>query len=244
MAESIRLEGVASVRAMIADLGPGLDRANKNAQNKMAYELMVAEKDQAKTRFDRPTPYTVSSIAYKKTDATSFSVSGGGQSATVNTPDIKGAGVFVVDIAKQAGADADAYLGVQTVGGPTAKPRRSEVFLQKEGMMPQGYVWVPASGASFNTYGIIPASTIWSMMRDLDNNDGKGKTYFLMGRGDGAMGVYVKKMGQWMPFLWFIKPRDYQPRLGFYERADAEIAAQFNKILSDAIDYQLERMAR
>ena len=48
MADAIRLEGLNSVREMLAAIGPGLEKANEKAQNRMAYALMVAEREQAK----------------------------------------------------------------------------------------------------------------------------------------------------------------------------------------------------
>lgn len=244
MADTIRLEGVASVQAMIADLGPGLDRANKNAQNKMAYELMKAEKDQLKSALDRPTPFSVNSIAYKKADATSFTVKAGGKTATVATGDVKGAGVFVADIANQERADDQDYLGVQTMGGTTAGPRPSEIELKRLGMMPAGMVWVHAGGATLNAYGNVPGPTIRSMLADLRNNGRRGKKFFIMGSPGQEKGVYINVGGNWLPFIYFVTPRVYGKKLGFYERAEAEITANFNRILAEAVDYQLERMAR
>ncbi len=244
MADAIRLEGINSVQAMIADLGPGLDRANKNAQNKMAYELMKAEKDQLKSALDRPTPYSVNSIAYKKVGQTSFTVKSGNQSATVQAGEIKGAGVFVADIANQERADDQDYLGVQTMGGTTAGPRPSEIELKRLGMMPAGMVWVHAGGATLNAYGNVPGPTIRSMLADLRNNGRRGKKFFVMGPPGQEKGVYIKEGGNWLPFIYFVTPRVYGKKLGFYERAEAEITANFNRILAEAVDYQLERMAR
>ena len=65
-AESIKLEGLNNVKEMLAALGPGLEAANERAQNKMAYELMLAEREHAKAKLDRPTSFTISSIVYKK----------------------------------------------------------------------------------------------------------------------------------------------------------------------------------
>lgn len=244
MAEAIRLEGLDSVRAMIADLGPGLERANKNAQNKMAFELMKAEREQAKSALDRPTPFTVNSIAYKKADATSFTVKAGGQSVTVTTGDVKGAGVFAVDIANQERADDKDYVGVQIFGGKTAGPRRSEIKLQQMGMMPTGMVWLPATGVVLDAYGNVKGSVITSMLADLRNNGRKGKKFYVLGRVGEEKGILTKDRFGWYPFLWFVTPRTYSAKLGFYERADSELATQFPTILANAVDYELARLAR
>lgn len=236
---NIQLEGLNSVREMLAAIGPGLEKANEKAQNKMAKQLMYAEREQAKSDLDRPKPFTVSSIGYKQYGAKSLTIKSDKKSATLNTPDIKGAGLFVADLTKQAGAIAESYFGVQMLGGTTAKPRKSELFLQKEGFMPQGMVWVPASGAQFDAYGNITGPTIWSMMRELANNKGRGPNYFMFSN----KGVFVKRDGQWMPFLWFVTPRQYAPKLDFQGRAESEIASKFNAILSAEVEYELRKAA-
>ena len=240
MADTIRLEGLNSVQAMIADLGPGLDRANKNAQNKMAYELMVAERDQAKSSLDRPTPFTVSSIAYKKVGATSFKAG----SVTVSVPDVAGAGLFVADMFHNRRADEDAYVGVQIFGGATAGPRASERALQSMGFMPRGTVWVPAAGVGLDAYGNVRGAGIQSMLADLRANGRRGQNFAVMGAPGREKGIITKVGDDWYPWLWFVTPRVYSARLGFYERAEREVAARFPQILADAVDYELQRMSR
>lgn len=240
MADAIRLEGLESVRALIADLGPGLERASERAQNQMAYKLMVAEREQAKTELDRPTPFTVSSIAYKKVGATSFSVG----NVTVSTPSIPGAGVFVVDRRKQVQANERAYLGVQIFGGNTAGPRGSELALRALGFLPSSKVWVPAANVKLDAYGNIRAAGITSMLADLKANGRRGQNFAVIGRPGDENGIFTKIGDEWFPWLWFVTPRVYSAKLGFYERAESEVAAQFPKLLADAVDYELQRMAK
>lgn len=237
---AIRLEGLASVQALIADLGPGLQRANVFAQNKMAYELMVAERDQAAASLDRPTPFTVSSIAYKKVGATSFRAG----SVTVSVPNIPGAGVFVADRFHNAGAEAERYVGVQIFGGATAGPRRSEKALRNLGLMPAGTVWLPAQGVGLDAYGNVKGSVVQAMLSDLRAHGRNGENFRVIGRAGQEKGIYTKVGDDWYPWLWFVTPRTYSAKLGFYERAEREVATQFPTILANAVDYELTRMAR
>lgn len=237
---AIRLEGIASVQAMIADLGPGLERANVFAQNKMAYELMVAERNQLAADIDRPTPFTVSSIAYKKVGATTFKAG----SVTVTVPNIPGAGVFVADRFHATGADEQDYVGVQVFGGSTAGPRASERALRNLGMMPAGKVWMPAQGVGLDAYGNVRGAGIQVMLTDLRAHGRNGENFRVIGRAGQEKGIYTKVGDDWYPWLWFVTPRTYSAKLGFYQRAEQEVATQFPTILANAVDYELARMAR
>lgn len=239
MADAIRLEGLDSISAMIADLGPGLARANEKAQNAMAYKLMMAEREQAKASLDRPTPFSVSSIAYKKVGASSFTVG----NVTVSTPDIPGAGVFVVDRRKQAKADDRSYLGVQIFGGSTAGPRASEQTLQALGLMPIGTVWVPAANVKLDAYGNMRGAGIGSMLADLKANGRRGQNFAVIGRNGDERGIITRIGDEWYPWLWFVTPRSYSERLEFYQRAEAEVSSQFKPILDAEIDKELQRLA-
>lgn len=239
MAEAIRLEGLDNVKELIAGLGPGLQRANERAQNKMAYELMVAERDQLKSEIDRPTPYSVSSIAYKKVGASSFTVG----NLTVSTPDIPGAGVFVVDRRKQQPADERSYLGVQIFGGTSAGPKGSELALRAMGLLPSGKVWVPASNVKLDAYGNVRASGIQAMVADLKANGRRGINFAVIGPKGDERGIFTKIGDEWYPWLWFVTPRTYQARLGFYERAEKEVATKFPGILAVEVDKELAKMA-
>lgn len=239
MADAIRLEGLNSVREMLAAIGPGLEKANEKAQNRMAYALMVAEREQVKSSLDRPTDFTVSSIAYKKVGASSFSVG----NVMVSTPNIPGAGVFVVDRRKQAQANDQSYLGVQIFGGSTAGPRGSEVALRSMGFMPSGKVWVPAAGVGLDASGNVRGSVVNAMIADLRAHGRRGLNFVVIGRPGDEVGIFTRVGEDWYPWVWFVTPRSYTDRLGFYERAESEVASQFPAILADEIDKELRRAA-
>ena len=250
---AIRIEGLNSVAALITDLGPGLERANERAQNKMAYTLMQAEREQAKSDLDRPVPAVISSILYKKYGASSISFSN--PSYTVSVPNIKGAGVFVGNLFAKTLATFDSVLGVQIEGGPPAGPKRSAKVLQQFGFMPRGKVWVPALGAPMDAYGNLRGSLLSFMLQNMGTNPYAPVTdenkFIVMGEPGQEYDIYWKgsasrkqKGGAWRPLLWFINPPTYQPRFKWAERADTEVATNFNGLLSWYIDDELARMAR
>jgi hypothetical protein len=248
MAE-IRLEGVDKVRSMLAALGGELEGANKYAQNKMAYELMVAERAELKDSIDSPTPYSVSSIVYKKHGVPSVVVGG----KTLAIPGTKGAGVFVSDRPGSLGlATPDDYLGVQILGGAASGPKRSEKLLQSYGIMPRGYVWVPTNWAKLDRYGNISGSVMSKILSDIGLNQyGRTKEskkgYRLLGRDESGYSVGVaKKVGtKWVPWLWFVpRPTGYEKTFDFYYRAELEVNSKFPGILDAYVTKALQRVAR
>ena len=237
-AESIKLEGLNNVKEMLAALGPGLEAANERAQNKMAYELMLAEREHAKAKLDRPTSFTISSIVYKKYGASSFTVG----DLTVTTPDIPGAGVFVGDLFKRFGANEEHYFGVQIFGGKTAGPRASELRLQEMGMMPRDKVWVPASGVGLDSYGNVKGTVIQKMLAELMANGRKAPNFVVLGKPGQETGIYTKVGEDWFPFLAFVDAKSYSGRVDFYEKADSEVQQKFTGIFNEAIDSELAKL--
>lgn len=248
---AIRIEGLDSVRALIASLGPALERANERAQNKMAYNLMLAEREQAKADLDRPAPSTINSIMYKKYGATSLKLSN--PAITIPIPDIKGAGVFVGDLFGKTRATTDDLLGVQIVGGTPAGPKRSASILQYFGWMKDSQVWVPAVGAPLDAYGNLRGSLISYMLQNMGTNlnapPKEDIKFMLMGDYGSFYGIFWKgstsaatKGGAWRPLLWFIDAPTYQPRYKWEERADQEVAANFKQILAWYIDDELKKL--
>ncbi len=239
MAEAIRLEGLDSVKKLIDELPAGLQRAGVRAQNSMAYWTWDLERDQLARDIDRVTPYSVSSIAYKKVGASSFTVG----NLTVSTPNIPGAGVFVVDRRKQQPADERSYLGVQIFGGTSAGPKGSELALRAMGLLPSGKVWVPASNVKLDAYGNVRAKGIQAMVADLKANGRKGKEFVVVGPPGDERGIFTKIGDEWYPWLWFVTPRTYQARFGFYERAEKAVQLHFKGLLDEEINKELAKMA-
>lgn len=252
MANTIRLEGLDSVRELIAGLGPGLNRANERAQNTMAYELMMAEKAEMRSDIDRPTQFSLGSVLYKKHGASQLKYPGG---FSLALPDIKGAGVFLANRITNAVMTDEHYLGVQIAGGqPTLKAMESRLI--RNGFMKASQYIVPASSEFLDAYGNLKGSQVSAMF----TNMGIGfvgpvqnqKYRFVPGHGSAPPGIYFKKeakgqfqfIDEWVPYIWFVDRPNYRPRYKWDERADEEINLNFKEILGDAIDYELEKMAK
>jgi hypothetical protein len=232
MSASIEVRGMDDVRSLIASLGDEMERVNAGAQNQMAYELYRAEQDQMRADIDRPTPWSVGSLRYKKYDQP------GGEGA----PNVKGAAVhFAVPFGLSAGLEADEYLGVQSLGGKTAGPKRSEVRLRALGYLPADMVWVPAAGVKLDRYGNVSGATIQSMLADLAKGP-KGANFFVLGYPRRPRGIFARIGEDWHPFLWFISRRSYTAIFDFYGRADREVEARFKVIWGERVDQALRRL--
>lgn len=124
---AIRINGLAEVKQLLATVQGELPNVNKYAQNKLAYELWTAEKDQMRADLDRPTPFSLGSVVYKKFGASAITVRG--KDSFSMSAGVEGAGVFVVDRPGRKRATGIDYLGVMIRGGKTAGPKRSEKLL-------------------------------------------------------------------------------------------------------------------
>lgn len=257
---SVSVEGVSGVQALLAGLGDELKGVNERAQNKMAYELRLAEQDQMRKDIDRPTKFSVDSIAYKKFGESTFSIGG----MIIHPPPIQGAGVFLVDRFHLTVAGYKKYLGVQIYGGEQAGPRASEQRLIQAGLMNPNHRWVAAKGTKLDAYGNIPGYKISHMITDLGTNpyartDWEDKQYRLCGVWDGRFdlidkstttfpdgryfaGVFEKIGGTWEPFVWFMTPRKYEARYEFDERGDREVREKFSGILEYYLDQAMRNL--
>jgi hypothetical protein len=232
MTASIELRGLDDVRSLIAALGEEMQSVNKYSQNTMVYQLWLSEKDQMRTDIDRPNPFSVGALRYKK-----FGEPGG-----PGAPAVEGAAVhFAVPFGTSEGLEEDEYLGVQGLGGKTAGPRASEVRLRQLGYLPDGYVWVPDPSVKLDRYGNVRGSVIQSMLADLKDGP-RGANFFVLGYPKRPVGIFARIGAEWLPFLWFVSRRDYRAIFDFYGRADREVNARFETIWGEQVTKALKRL--
>lgn len=124
--QAIRELGV-TIKAQVA-------YAARKAVVKTAEDVRQAQIREMRDVFDRPTPYTLSSVENKL--------------ITTNPPT---AHVWLKDFAGK-GTPASKFLLAQIKGG--ARPiKRFEAALRSVGALPEGMIAVPASGAKLDAYG-------------------------------------------------------------------------------------------
>jgi hypothetical protein len=241
MAIRADIRGLDEVRLAVARLGEKAKEVDTKAQSAMAAEVWNAEKDQMRSDLDRPTPFSVGALRYKKA----------GDPGTFGAPRVDGAAVYMANaFAVGSRVGPDEWLGVQIVGGTSAGPKRSERVLQNLGYMPKNKVWVPARGVRLDAYGNVRGSTISAMLSNLGANPyGRSSDpssletkFVLVGPPGDEEGVFYKSGQIWKPFLWFVDRQSYRERFEFYERADREIAQNFNRIYGYYLDRALKQL--
>lgn len=231
MADVIDIRGLDGVRALLAGLSGEIEAVSTKAQNQMAYELRRAEQEQMRSDLDRPTPWSVRALVYKKAGAT------GGPGA----PDTPGAAVYFNTPFGAPGLQETEWLGVQAVAGRTAGPRRSERAFQALGLIRPGVVWVPGPAAKLDASGNLRGSTIKAILADLQKPRGKGRKYAAIGTPPDCRAILAKGNGQWTPLLYFAPRPSYRKRYEFHRRADREVATRFPAILNEQLDRVLVR---
>lgn len=239
---AIRINGLAEVRRLLATVQGELPTVNRYAQNKLAYEIWAGEKGQMRADIDRPTPFSLGSIVYKKFGESTINIRGAGFSVSAA---VESAGVFVIDRIGREGATGSDYLGVMIRGGKTAGPKRSEVRLAP--FTPRDHVWVPSRWAKLDRYGNISGATWSAIITALGMNDSarpKQMNWKLIGAREGVRGYrgIAKKVGRrWVPWVWFVPRQQYQPQYDFYGRADQEVRERWEGIFAFYLDKALEK---
>ena len=227
---TIRVDGLTEANAYLERLTREMPRAAIKATDRLVFKVWEAEKAQMVADLDRPKPFSLGAVRYKRPRMT----------------DPVGE-VYLADRHRpgQVAREGDAYLGVQVSGGRRTRPRASELAMQQMGLMRPGFVWVPAPGVRVDAYGNVPGATIKRMIAEFRaygtaRRDGR-RFYLRGGVRVPPVGVYYKVGRRWMPLLQFLSPRQYQKRYSFYERADQEIAYHFRPIYLREIERETER---
>ena len=127
--------------------------AAMRASNAVAFELRNTWKTTAQRVFDRPTPFTMNAILYRKA-----------------TKDRPFAEVFVRDEAAK-GTPPAKYLLPQVEGG-SRRPKGMEALLRSSGAggeawLPAGMFAVPGQGAKLDAFGNVPSGQVRKIISQL-----------------------------------------------------------------------------
>lgn len=124
----------------------------QSASNETGFYVLNKFKQQMPHYIDRPTPFTVNSMFVKK-------ATGNNLVTSVQWKDFTGSGSI----------PAGKYLTPEVYGG-ARKQKRFEKALQAAGLLPSGYVAVPAKGAPVDSYGNVPGGYINQILSYLKAN--------------------------------------------------------------------------
>lgn len=185
-----------------------LPLAHAKALTFTAEAVRDAETTEMQTVFDRPTPYTLNSLAMRPASV-------GSQTAEV---------FFKEGFGK--GTPASNFLQPHVRGGGRAQ-KRSERALAARGLMGNKGYWVPAKGVKLNQYGNLTGA-LWSkILSDLQvtsdahqwRNKAKRKSRYFVPRPGSKLtpGVYERMAnGRIRAIVIFVSSVNYKKRFDFY----------------------------
>lgn len=217
--------------------------ANRLAQKVKANELSVA-----KSRFDRPTPWTMNSLQLKP--------------GNKHKPEAR---VWFRQFAPK-GTAPDKYLQPEVFGGERS-PKRMEKAMQAMGYLKPGQFLVPAQGAKLDAYGnmkrgqvvqILSAFRAFSGVGFNANASGStrsqrkqsksGANQYFFGEVGGELGIWQRVrsafgMGARPVMIVTDDAPRYSVRFAFFKIAENTVAANYERVATKAVDEVL-RTAR
>lgn len=165
---------------------------------------------------------------------------------------------------RQYGGPVNEYLQAEVDGGRRAD-KRSEILLQRAGILPVGYQTRPGSGARLDSYGNMSRGQIVQILSyfktfGLIKESGRFKgqdtksaklnrtraraavEYFVVPEGQPglATGVWMRRGRTLAPILIFIRPATYSKRYDFYGVARKTARSKLDKHFADALRRALE----
>jgi hypothetical protein len=198
--------------------------------NDLMFVVMTDLRELMERSFDRPTPYIVRSLKYRKSDKQNLRF--------LIYPEEFGKG----------GLTPQQVLEPEVAGG--SRPmKRSEARI--------GSYWVPGSGARLDRYGNVPGQELTLILSRLgaSSDPMQNQTVRSRGRaaGRGALRVffrqgniiYERKGKEIMPYLILTGAPHYSPRLSWQERAkeivDEKFMPEFRVRFQEALDTAINR---
>ncbi|MDR1661228.1 MAG: hypothetical protein LBR95_02200 [Azoarcus sp.] len=228
--------GLLRLQAMVSD--KRLRTATMHALNIAADKALEAGKKEMQRAFDRPTPWVIRSIRFKKAQ----------ENRLETTIDFNHWGNKKVTVSHVL--QAEIYGSQRTL-------KRHEVALQRIGVLPQGLTVVPGAGAKLDQYGNMQAGQInqilaWfrafgeqgykanmtdkgraRLQRDNERTGKRGFAYFALHRPHGTLppGIYQRTGFAFdshiIPVMLFVRLPSYRAIFDFYGVAEATARREF-----------------
>lgn len=160
-------QGLDAIQAKLRGLADGkIKVAIVAALNDAAYAGAQETKKEMARVFDRPTPWVMGGVTYKKAGRAgssvripgAFDISGKKLYGTLSADRLQ-ATIDFTGQGNKSGVQVGKILAAQIFGGPR-KHKRHEIALQRAGVLPSGMAIVPGPGAKQDQYGNIPGSQI------------------------------------------------------------------------------------
>jgi hypothetical protein len=235
--------GLNRLQAQVGYLGKQATINVVLALNDSAYAAMQAAAKNMAQVFDRPTPWVLRSVRYKKATATKLEA--------------------LIDFdawGNKTGVTASHILQAEIYGG-VRKLKRHEVALQRAGILPPGKAIVPGPAAKMDQYGNMSPAQIVQIMsyfksfgeqgyranmrdggkrlaKDNKKKGTRGFVYFALYQRHGKLipGIYQRisfgALGSAVkPVMYFVDLPKYKKRFDFYGVAERAAREEFAKKL-------------
>lgn len=222
------------VRAQLTDLQrKHLPRAQVDAADRVGRYVYGALRSEMQEVFDRPTPWTLGGLRYRRPST-------GRPSVRIWLEEFGGKGVPAAD-----------FLAAEIEGG-RRKHKRFEKALIARGLMSASTYAVPGSQAPIDAYGNVPGPFIVRMLSDLQafgeqgyraNRRGarrgaKRINYFFVPRKGSHLkpGVYWHMPNRMLGCVFrFVSPFAYRQRLDFYGVSDKAFNRVAERFMTEAL---------
>lgn len=209
--------------------------AMMTAINRTAYQVMMAQREEIKTVFDRPTPFVQRAMKYEKATKETLT-------ATVYSQ-----------------SEAARALMPSVVGGQReVKPY--EILMRNAGVLPAGRYVVPGAACKLDRYGNADSDVIGAVLNSLgllsaamqagrkltkkrDKALAQSGSYFVGGYGAGRHlfpGIWQRVNGRPRPILLFVTRATYEERYRFYDVGIAKVNEIFVDEMKAAVQQAIE----
>ncbi len=138
---------MAGLQNLLREIPRDMRAAAAAALNTTVLQAQLAQVDEMRSVFDRPTPWALGGVTHDKATASSLE-------AVVRIRGRSGSGGAI---------PAESFLRAQILGG-VRRWKRFEVALFKVGVLPAGYFAVPGSGARIDAYGNMAGGHISQLL--------------------------------------------------------------------------------
>ena len=240
---SISVTDLDDALADLKRLGPQSNAALALALNEVGAEAVKQLQGEARTVFDRPTPFTINAfrVLYAK----------------ASRPE---AAVWIKDekIGAGGGQAPEAWFSPQVYGGDR-RVKQSEKRLREKGILPSGMFLAPGPGARMDAYGNLSRGQMQQILSGLsaDNPSGstiaasqsrrslkKGhaKAFFVLKRGKRPIGIAERRGKTMALVLSFVRQPNYAARFDFF-RVVRQVAEN-DALVEGAIDRAIAKVRR
>lgn len=218
--------------------------ASAKAMTFTAERVRDAEKQEINRVFDRPTPFTLSSLSMQGATPQRLE-------ARVWFKDLGGYGGSRKNVSTEAGH----YLEPQVYGGGRVL-KQFERYLQRAGILPVGMFAVPGAGAKLDGFGNMSRGQLVQILSALGAAEHSSGYFANKSRRKGARfnkatalifagiphpgmpaGVWMRQgLGRLKPLLIFVRAPRYNKRFNFYDVANTVADRVFPELLQRELD--------